>query len=74
MVTVLSPPPTIKAFTTSHPFTCSCPHEVRDKKPSLTLNLGTDGLKVTSEPPPMAGPADCSQGQDRSDDDNFYLV
>ncbi|KAG8250140.1 hypothetical protein J6590_107993, partial [Homalodisca vitripennis] len=29
--------------------------EVRAKKPSLTLNLGTNGLKVTSEPPPMAG-------------------
>ncbi|KAG8330733.1 hypothetical protein J6590_055718 [Homalodisca vitripennis] len=27
--------------------------EVRAKKPSLTLNLGTNGLKVTSEPPPM---------------------
>ncbi|KAG8336831.1 hypothetical protein J6590_037046 [Homalodisca vitripennis] len=26
--------------------------EVRAKKPSLTLNLGTNGLKVTSEPPP----------------------
>ncbi|KAG8303729.1 hypothetical protein J6590_002736 [Homalodisca vitripennis] len=36
------------------------------KKPSLTLNLGTNGLKVTSEPPPMAGQAGCSQGQDRS--------
>ncbi|KAG8291705.1 hypothetical protein J6590_054437 [Homalodisca vitripennis] len=33
--------------------------EVRAKKPSLTLNLGTNGLKVTTEPPPMAG-------QDRS--------
>ncbi|KAG8279981.1 hypothetical protein J6590_092521 [Homalodisca vitripennis] len=31
--------------------------EVRAKKPSLTLNLGTNGLKVTSEPPPMAGQA-----------------
>ncbi|KAG8252128.1 hypothetical protein J6590_066364 [Homalodisca vitripennis] len=28
---------------------------VAAKKPSLTLNLGTTGLKVTSEPPPMAG-------------------
>ncbi|KAG8260605.1 hypothetical protein J6590_093282 [Homalodisca vitripennis] len=36
------------------------------KKPSLTLNLGTNGLKVTSEPPPMAGQAGCLQGQDRS--------
>ncbi|KAG8300023.1 hypothetical protein J6590_086511 [Homalodisca vitripennis] len=24
------------------------------RKPSLTLNLGINGLKVTSEPPPMA--------------------
>ncbi|KAG8336597.1 hypothetical protein J6590_042118 [Homalodisca vitripennis] len=29
--------------------------EVRTKNPSVTLNLGTNGLKVTSEPPPMAG-------------------
>ncbi|KAG8316282.1 hypothetical protein J6590_055034 [Homalodisca vitripennis] len=29
----------------------------RAKKPSLTLNLGTNGLTVTSEPPPMAGQA-----------------
>ncbi|KAG8318823.1 hypothetical protein J6590_104876, partial [Homalodisca vitripennis] len=36
------------------------------KKPSLTLNLGTNGLKVTSEPPPMAGQAGRLQGQDRS--------
>ncbi|KAG8292839.1 hypothetical protein J6590_030298 [Homalodisca vitripennis] len=36
------------------------------KKPSLTLNLGTNGLKVTFEPPPMAGQAGRSQGQDRS--------
>ncbi|KAG8290680.1 hypothetical protein J6590_077829 [Homalodisca vitripennis] len=28
--------------------------EVRAKKPSLTLNLGTNGFKVTSEPPTMA--------------------
>ncbi|KAG8270726.1 gustatory receptor [Homalodisca vitripennis] len=35
-------------------------------KPSLTLNLGTNGLKVTSEPPPMAGQAGRLQGQDRS--------
>ncbi|KAG8248346.1 hypothetical protein J6590_042967 [Homalodisca vitripennis] len=40
--------------------------EVRAKKPSLTLNLGTNGLKVTSEPPPMAGQAGCLQGQDHS--------
>ncbi|KAG8268135.1 hypothetical protein J6590_035104 [Homalodisca vitripennis] len=29
--------------------------EVRAKKTSLILNLGTNGLKVTSEPPPTAG-------------------
>ncbi|KAG8295440.1 hypothetical protein J6590_080305, partial [Homalodisca vitripennis] len=40
--------------------------EVRAKKPSLTLNLGTNGLKVTSEPPPMTGQAGRLQGQDRS--------
>ncbi|KAG8284697.1 hypothetical protein J6590_097376, partial [Homalodisca vitripennis] len=40
--------------------------EVRAKKYSLTCNLGTNGLKVTSEPPPMAGQAGCLQGQDRS--------
>ncbi|KAG8278384.1 hypothetical protein J6590_021285 [Homalodisca vitripennis] len=40
--------------------------EVRAKKPSLTLNLGTNGLKVTSEPPPMAGQAGRLQGQDRT--------
>ncbi|KAG8256527.1 hypothetical protein J6590_066337 [Homalodisca vitripennis] len=28
--------------------------QVRAKKPSLTLNLGTNGLKVTSEQPPTA--------------------
>ncbi|KAG8246690.1 hypothetical protein J6590_078628 [Homalodisca vitripennis] len=27
--------------------------EVRAKKPSLTLNLGINGVEVTSEPPPM---------------------
>ncbi|KAG8260004.1 hypothetical protein J6590_106706, partial [Homalodisca vitripennis] len=27
----------------------------RAKKPSLTLNLGTNGLKVTYEPPPIVG-------------------
>ncbi|KAG8245078.1 hypothetical protein J6590_009155 [Homalodisca vitripennis] len=37
----------------------------RAKKPSLTLNLGTNGLKVASEPPPMTGQAGCLQGQDR---------
>ncbi|KAG8242815.1 hypothetical protein J6590_057913 [Homalodisca vitripennis] len=36
--------------------------EIRTKKPSLTLNLETNGLKVTSEPPPMAGQAGCLQG------------
>ncbi|KAG8274087.1 hypothetical protein J6590_008220 [Homalodisca vitripennis] len=29
--------------------------EVRAKKPSITLNLGTNGLKVTSEPPSTSG-------------------
>ncbi|KAG8262272.1 hypothetical protein J6590_055478 [Homalodisca vitripennis] len=38
---------------------------VEAKKPSLILNLGTNGLKVTSEPPQMAGKAGCLQGQDR---------
>ncbi|KAG8249375.1 hypothetical protein J6590_019662 [Homalodisca vitripennis] len=36
------------------------------KKPSLSLNLRTNGLKVTSVPPPMAGQAGCLQGQGRS--------
>ncbi|KAG8283943.1 hypothetical protein J6590_003635 [Homalodisca vitripennis] len=36
------------------------------EKPSVTLNLGTNGLKVTSEPPSTAGQAGCLQGQDRS--------
>ncbi|KAG8296701.1 hypothetical protein J6590_051682 [Homalodisca vitripennis] len=40
--------------------------EVRANKPSLTLNLGTNGLKVSSEPPPMAGHVGYLQGQDRS--------
>ncbi|KAG8261547.1 hypothetical protein J6590_070457 [Homalodisca vitripennis] len=35
-------------------------------RPSLTLNLGTNGLKVTLEPPPMAEQVGCSQGQDCS--------
>ncbi|KAG8292381.1 hypothetical protein J6590_041488, partial [Homalodisca vitripennis] len=39
--------------------------EVTAKKPFVTLNLGTNGLKVTSGPPPMAGQAGCLQGQDR---------
>ncbi|KAG8275818.1 hypothetical protein J6590_078567 [Homalodisca vitripennis] len=42
------------------------PGEVRAKKPSPTLNLGTNGLKVTSEPPIMARQAGFLQGQDRS--------
>ncbi|KAG8261991.1 hypothetical protein J6590_062296 [Homalodisca vitripennis] len=33
------------------------PGEIRAKKPSLTLNLKTNGLKMTSKPPPMAGQA-----------------
>ncbi|KAG8309842.1 hypothetical protein J6590_075648 [Homalodisca vitripennis] len=46
---------------------CDClESKVRAKKPSLTLNLGTNGLKVTSESPPMAGQAGRLQGQDRS--------
>ncbi|KAG8318386.1 hypothetical protein J6590_006702 [Homalodisca vitripennis] len=40
--------------------------DVRAKKSSLTLNLGTNGLKVTSEPPTMAGQTGRLQGQDRS--------
>ncbi|KAG8274107.1 hypothetical protein J6590_008255 [Homalodisca vitripennis] len=40
--------------------------EVRAKKPSLTLYLGTNFLKVTSESPPMAGQAGYLQRQDRS--------
>ncbi|KAG8317352.1 hypothetical protein J6590_029925 [Homalodisca vitripennis] len=44
-------------------FVCS---EVRAKKPSLTLNPGTNGLKVTSEPPPTAEQAGCLHGQGRS--------
>ncbi|KAG8259171.1 hypothetical protein J6590_017350 [Homalodisca vitripennis] len=41
--------------------------KVRAKKPSVTLNLGTNGLKVTSESPPMAGgQAGYLHGQDRS--------
>ncbi|KAG8255240.1 hypothetical protein J6590_095494 [Homalodisca vitripennis] len=42
------------------------PGEVRAKKLSITLNLRTNGLKVTSEPPPTARQAGCLQGQDRS--------
>ncbi|KAG8321531.1 hypothetical protein J6590_045596 [Homalodisca vitripennis] len=40
--------------------------EVRAKKPSLTLNLETNGLKVTSEPPATAGQAGYLHRQDRS--------
>ncbi|KAG8259435.1 hypothetical protein J6590_014904, partial [Homalodisca vitripennis] len=40
--------------------------KVRAKKPSVTFNLGTNGLKVTFEPPPTAGQAGCLQGQDHS--------
>ncbi|KAG8291842.1 regulation of ligase activity protein [Homalodisca vitripennis] len=44
--------------------------EVRAKKPSLTQpgdqHLTLQHLKVTSQPPPMAGQAGCLQGQDRS--------
>ncbi|KAG8319861.1 hypothetical protein J6590_082671 [Homalodisca vitripennis] len=40
--------------------------KVRAKRLSLTFNLGTNGLKVTSGPPPTAGQAGCLQGQDRS--------
>ncbi|KAG8274208.1 hypothetical protein J6590_004230 [Homalodisca vitripennis] len=40
--------------------------EVRAKKLSLTLNLGTNDLKVTVEPPPMVEQAGCLQGQGRS--------
>ncbi|KAG8337354.1 hypothetical protein J6590_026319 [Homalodisca vitripennis] len=32
----------------------------------LLLNLRTNGLKVTSEPPPMAGQTGCLQGKDPS--------
>ncbi|KAG8291724.1 hypothetical protein J6590_054457 [Homalodisca vitripennis] len=34
---------------------CTYCGEIRIKKPPLTLNLGTNALKVTSEPPQMAG-------------------
>ncbi|KAG8253762.1 hypothetical protein J6590_027798 [Homalodisca vitripennis] len=37
------------------------------KKPSLTLNLGTNGLKVTSELPPTARQAGSLQGLDLRD-------
>ncbi|KAG8322824.1 hypothetical protein J6590_015814 [Homalodisca vitripennis] len=36
------------------------------KKHSLTLNLGTNGLKLPCEPPPMIGQAVCLKVQDRS--------
>ncbi|KAG8324410.1 hypothetical protein J6590_092936 [Homalodisca vitripennis] len=35
--------------------------EFRAKKPSLTLNLGSNGLKVTSVPQSTAGQAGCLQ-------------
>ncbi|KAG8261335.1 hypothetical protein J6590_075191 [Homalodisca vitripennis] len=35
--------------------------------PSLTLNLGTNDIRVTPEPPQRAGKAECLQGQDRSE-------
>ncbi|KAG8321563.1 hypothetical protein J6590_044394 [Homalodisca vitripennis] len=48
-------------------FLLCCGSDVlQTKKPSLTLNLGTNGLKVTSEPPPTVGQAGCLQGQGRS--------
>ncbi|KAG8258458.1 hypothetical protein J6590_030806 [Homalodisca vitripennis] len=40
--------------------------EVRAKKPSLTLNPGTNGLEVISELPPIAGQTGCLQGKDRT--------
>ncbi|KAG8337598.1 hypothetical protein J6590_017692, partial [Homalodisca vitripennis] len=40
--------------------------EVRAKKPCLTLNLGTNGLKVASEPPPMAGTGSLSSNKSSS--------
>lgn len=38
------------------------PGEVWGEKPSLTFNLGTNGLKVTSGPPLVSGRAGCMQG------------
>ncbi|KAG8279215.1 hypothetical protein J6590_004023 [Homalodisca vitripennis] len=40
--------------------------EVRAKKLSITLNLETNCLKVTSEPPTTAGQGRCLHGQDQS--------
>ncbi|KAG8268949.1 hypothetical protein J6590_011560 [Homalodisca vitripennis] len=40
--------------------------KVGNKKLFLTLNLGTNGLMVNSEPPPIAWEAGCLQGQDHS--------
>ncbi|KAG8242584.1 hypothetical protein J6590_062482 [Homalodisca vitripennis] len=40
--------------------------KVRVKRPSLIFDLGTNGLKVTSEPPSMAVQAGCLQVQDHS--------
>ncbi|KAG8264345.1 hypothetical protein J6590_014633 [Homalodisca vitripennis] len=40
--------------------------EVWSKNHSLTRDLGTNGLKVTSKPPPMPVQAGRLQGQDRS--------
>ncbi|KAG8262965.1 hypothetical protein J6590_042766 [Homalodisca vitripennis] len=40
--------------------------EVRAKNPSQSLNQGNRDLKVTSEPPPTAGQANCLRGQDHS--------
>ncbi|KAG8266916.1 hypothetical protein J6590_061058 [Homalodisca vitripennis] len=37
---------------------------VRANNPCLKLNMETNGLKVTSEPPPMTGQTDFLQGQD----------
>ncbi|KAG8313857.1 hypothetical protein J6590_105530 [Homalodisca vitripennis] len=42
------------------------PGKVRAKNPSLTLNLETNGVKVTSVPPPTTEQEDCLQGQNRS--------
>ncbi|KAG8321188.1 hypothetical protein J6590_051463 [Homalodisca vitripennis] len=40
--------------------------EVKVKKPSLTINLETNVLKMTSEPPPTTGQADRLHGKDIS--------
>ncbi|KAG8337639.1 hypothetical protein J6590_017734 [Homalodisca vitripennis] len=56
----------------SRTFTWRPNHSVRGSgrvmanKSSLTLNLGTNGLKLTSETPPMVGQAGYLQRQDRS--------